>query len=145
MRFNYGKPVGYTFFTQGDPGPHVSLERFLAILDEWPNERLVGFNPMPYVHFFGNHPVIPVEHEAGGDDAKNDVAGLWRELFACPPPENMMFLPGATFAIPYGVMKSRSQRFYAWAEYLAMNRPRGPWEFERIWAHLWNPKYKERS
>ena len=144
MRFNYGKPLAWTFFVQGSPEPHISTGDMLTILAEWPNERRAGFNPSKGLHFFGHHPVIPVEQKAGGDDAANDVPGLWAALFESPMPENMMFLPGANFALSYDALKSRSVGFYHRAEYLASTRPRGPWEFERLWAYLWRPQDKPR-
>jgi hypothetical protein len=78
-----------------------------------------------------------VEEPREGDDMDNDVNGLWRELFSTEPPDNMVFSPSAIFAITRDRLMSRSFDFYVRAMKLAAERPRGAWEFERLWAYLW--------
>jgi hypothetical protein len=133
---HYAMLADWTFFCQGDPTPHCP--DFCAIVNGWPaSHRKSALYVSPELMFFSNHPVLFYEPQSQGDDALNDCAGLWSELFVSPMPERIVFAPGAIFAISRDKLLSRSKAFYQAALELAVSRPRGPWEFERIWAYLW--------
>ena len=132
----YTTLADWTFFTQADPLPHCP--NFDYIVSTWPDSyRNSAFYVAPDQNFFSDQPVRFIEKEPMGDDALNDCAGLWGELFESPMPEGIVFAPGAIFAITREKLLTRSLAFYQRALELAATRPRGPWEFERIWAYLW--------
>jgi hypothetical protein len=133
---NYDRLADWTIFSQADPIFHCP--NFADILNTWPDSyRKSAFYASPGLNFFSSHPVMFIEESPAGDDSANDPIGLWRELFASEPPLRMVFAPGAIFAITRDLLLSRSRAFYHRAMELAASRPRGPWEFERIWAYLW--------
>ncbi len=137
----YDKWADCTFFTQGDPNAHLPVTPFQRIVNKWPLTQNLGAlrleqGPM----FFVNEPVRYLEERPQNDDAQNDVRGLWSELFNRPPPEDILFAPAAIFCISKHMLASRSIAFYRKCMDLAVSRPRGPWEFERLWAYLWRPQ-----
>jgi hypothetical protein len=126
----------WTFFTQGNPSDHCTS--LAGIVNQWPHSyRKSAFYIEGGPILFANEPVRYVEEKPIGDDAGNDVLGLWAELFSSPPPQEILFAPGAIFAISKERLHSRSWAFYKRAYELAGTRPRAPWEFERLWAYLW--------
>lgn len=132
----YKTLADWTFFSQADPIPHCP--DLAHIVETWPDSyRKSVFYVCPDQNFFSNQPVRFLEPSPVGDDALNDCAGLWGELFVSPMPEGIVFAPGAIFAITRAKLLSRSVAFYQRAMELAVTRPRGPWEFERLWAYLW--------
>jgi hypothetical protein len=86
--------------------------------------------------FFVNRPVV-FEGPTEGENQEKGVGALWWELFGSPYWGQMVFAPAAIFAISRARLESRSLTFYERALALAATRPRGAWEFERIWAYLW--------
>jgi hypothetical protein len=131
----------WTFFTQGDPNAHLPRTRIQTVLNGFPDNRLRSVlmlegGPI----FFVDEPVRPLEADPQNEDAQNDVRGLWDELFKSPFPEDILFAPAAIFAIHKSNLYTRSMAFYHHAMNAAARRPRGPWEFERLWAYLWRAK-----
>jgi Protein of unknown function (DUF3431) len=132
----YGSFPDWTFFTQGNPLAHSP--NYVHIVNNWPlSYTKSAFFPREGLYFLGNHPVQFLETNPKGDDANNDVKGLWEELFTSPFPKDIMFAPAALFAISKEVLLSRTPAFYKKAYDLAGTRPRAAWEFERLWAYLW--------
>ena len=143
MARNYGHFKDWNFFTQGDPLAHCP--NFVAIVNTWTDSfRKAALIAHPSHQFFVNQPVRYIETGATGDDASNDVRGLWRELFTNEPPEDILFAPASIFVISDERLMCRSLPFYQKALELSHTRPRGPWEFERLWAYLWRVKDKPR-
>ena len=133
---NYGNLSDYVFFSQADPGAHCP--EFISIFNTWPASwGKTALYVAPGQNFLSDQPVRFFEKAAAGDDAANDCRGLWGELFSSPFPEAPVFSPGAMFVITGEMILTRSLPFYRRARDLARNRPRGPWEFERLWAYLW--------
>lgn len=126
----------WTFFTQGNPLDHCP--KFVDMVNDWPESwSKSAFFPHEGLNFFVNQPVRSLEANASGDDANNNVRGLWHELFRSELPERVMFAPGAIFAASKELLMSRTWAFYKRAYDLSVTRPRAPWEFERLWAYLW--------
>ena len=133
---NYEFLADWTFFTQANPLDHCP--NFVGIVNKWPDSYLKSaFYTVGGPSFFSSEPVRFLEDSPSGDDAQNDVKGLWNELFESDLDDHPVFTPGAIFAITRERLLSRSLEFYWKAAYLAVSRPRGPWEFERLWAYLW--------
>ncbi len=136
---NYENLADWTFFSQDDPLPHCP--DFVDIINDFPqSEYRCVFHQDGGPLFFVSTPVRFLEKDPPGDDFKNDVRGLWRELFMSDFPSDILFAPGAIFAISRERLLSRSVAFYKKAMELACSRRRGPWEFERLWAYLWRRK-----
>ena len=133
---NYGHFPDWTFFSQADPRQHVSCLQ--VIINTWPDSyRKSVFYVCPDQNFFSSDPVRFIEENPQGDDKENDCRSLWNELFASDLDDHPVFAPGAIFAITREKLMTRSLAFYQRALELSVSRPRGPWEFERLWAYLW--------
>lgn len=133
---NYGNLSDFVFFSQSDPEVHCT--NFISIFNRWPASwPKASLYVAPGQSFLSDQPVRFLEEAPTGDDANNDPQGLWGELFTSPFPERPVFSPAAMFAITGEMLRTRSLPFYKRARELSFARPRGPWEFERIWAYLW--------
>jgi hypothetical protein len=131
----------WTFFSQADPNRHMPFSLIQGIINGFPDTSFrsalhLDKGPM----FFVSEPVRYVERKAQGDDKDNGCEEVWRQLFTHEPPADILFAPAAIFAISSARLLSRSPAFYGKAMELAAARPRGPWEFERLWAYLWRDK-----
>ena len=137
----HGDLPDWTFFTQGDPNRHMPFSLIQGIINGFPD---TSFRSALYLDkgpmFFVSEPVRYIEKKAQGDDKDNGCEEVWRQLFTHEPPADILFAPAAIFAISSARLLSRSPAFYGKAMELAANRPRGPWEFERLWAYLWRDK-----
>lgn len=138
---HYDSLPEWTFFTQGDPNRHMPFSLFQGIVNGFPR---TAFRSALWMEdgpiFFVNHPVLYVKDKELGDDEGNDVKGMWGELFSSTLPAGMVFAPAAIFVISRAKLYTRTSAFYERAMALAVERSRGPWEFERIWAYLWRDK-----
>ena len=134
----YATLPDWTFFTQGDPNKHLPYTKIQTAVNGFPETR----HRSAFLHeagpiFFVDEPVRYLESDPQNEDIHNDVPGLWRELFTNEPPEEILFAPAAIFAIHKSRLHSRTPAFYMKAMELSVSqRPRGPWEFERLWAYL---------
>lgn len=131
----------WTIFTQGDPNAHLPRTTFQTVANAFPDTRLrssllLEGGPI----FFVDEPVRPIEQLAEGHHWERAFGEIWRELFTSNPPEDIVFAPAAIFAIHKDKLRSRSPAFYKRAMEVLLARPRGPWEFERLWAYLWREK-----
>ena len=136
MAENRGNFSDWVFFVQGDPLAHC--KDFIGIFNTWAASwKKSVLYVAPGQVFFSNEPARFLDSVSSGDDAANDCLGLWGELFTGRFPENPVFVPGALFAITKEMLLRSSPAFYRRAAQLAAKRPRGPWEFERLWAYLW--------
>jgi hypothetical protein len=132
-----GDYAEWTFFTQGDPNRHLPFSQLQGIVNGWPK---TDFRSALWIDggptFFVNQPVR-FEGKAEGECWEKGVPEVWRELFEADQPGGMVFAPAAIFAISRDKLLARSSAFYLKAMALVCDRPRGPWEFERLWAYLW--------
>ena len=136
MAVFHGRYPDWTIFTQGDPLRHCP--DFINIVNGWPDTMMKSaFYADPGLHFFSSEPVRFIESNPQGHDAENNTFEMWEQLFWDLLFYPMAFAPGAIFAISSELLMRRSIAFYLKADELAATRPRGPWEFERIWAYLW--------
>ena len=132
----YAELPDWTIFTQGNPLDHCP--NFVKIVNGWTDSYpKAAFFTVGGPSFFSSEPVRFVEESPSGDDAENDIRGLWHELFESDLDKHPAFTPGAIFAVSREKLLTRSIAFYWKAAYLAVSRPRGPWELERLWAYLW--------
>ena len=132
----YGQFSVWTFFSQADPATHLHkpLQDIIRAFPKTDHEAAFYIEGGPI--FYSNAPV----RYAGAAEKQNEEKGVgevWSALFTSDPPADMLFAPGAIFAITSERLMTRSLAFYGKAMELAATRPRGPWEFERIWAYLW--------
>ena len=136
---NRDKLADWTFFCQANPVYHC--RNFVEIVNGFPDTELqcVLFNAGG-PSFYVDKPVRNLEINPPGDDLKNDCRGLWSGLFKGNMPEDILFAPCSIFGISRKRLLSRSVNFYWQAVLLACSRPRGPWEFERLWSYLWRDK-----
>jgi hypothetical protein len=136
MTVNHGVFPDWVFFAQANPFAHC--HDFVDILNNWPYSfKKSSLYAQQGLNFFASEPVRFIEVNPPGDDAANDCEGMWSELFQESIPGTKAFSPAGIFAISSKLLMTRSSAFYQKAMELAVSRPRGPWEFERLWAYLW--------
>jgi hypothetical protein len=135
----------WTFFAQADANKHLTSLPFQDVINGFPRtipKCALHIEGGPY--FFVSSAVRYNQGFKDGEDWESGVSELWRELFTSEPPHDILFAPGAIFAISKEKLLTRSVAFYQRAMELAATRPRGPWEFERLWAQLWTSSLATR-
>lgn len=136
---NYGAFEDWTVFSQANPFDHC--DNFVEILNGFPGSyRQSVFYPEVGLNFYGTNPVRPVEILAYDHYWDRAVREIWGELFYGPSPEDLFFSPCSIFSISSSLLMSRSFAFYKRAQEIIIDRPKGEWEFERLWAYLWRAR-----
>lgn len=132
----YGQFSEWTFFSQADPAPHLRAPLH-EIIRTFPQSADRGAFYIEGGPIFFSSAAVRYSGPAEKQNEEKGVPEVWRELFTSDQPADLLFAPGAIFAISAERLMTRSTAFYTRAMELASTRPRGPWEFERLWAYLW--------
>lgn len=131
----------WTFFSQGDPNQHLPQTHLKWIIHGFPETIFkCALHLEGGPHFFTEASVRYNQGFKDGEDWESGVFYIWNDLFTSKIPEDILFAPASIFAISKERLLLRSTAFYKKAMELAVSRPRGPWEFERLWAYLWRDK-----
>jgi hypothetical protein len=155
----YDSLADWTFFIQADPFDHEP--RIVPIMNGWPfSMGQLTHLPEPGLCFLCPTEPMNVERScwALGDGrgravsrelialtVRERVEQVWRELYACEPPTEMIFSPGFHFAATRELLRTRSRAFYERLLALVQAREMGPWECERLLGSLWLSQYKDQA
>lgn len=145
---NYDNLGDWIFFTQGNPFDHV--RNYVEFLNDFPT----GTIPSPLrihklIYFLSNGVFSQTLHSKSNGSPHHfavlNIDEVWSELYDSPPPTYYPFTAGAIFTISKDIILSRPKSFYEKCLDLSVNREHGPWEFERIFPSLFDPKNKVRN
>ena len=145
---NYDNLAEWLFFTQGHPFDHV--RNYVEFLNNFPSVTIPSPLRINKLIYFLSNAVFSKTLHSKSDGSPHhfnviDIDGLWYELFEDAPPNDYQFTAGAIFMASKEIILSRSKSFYEKCLDLSVNREHGPWEFERIFPSLFDPKNKVRN
>lgn len=145
---NYDKMADWSFFTQGHPFDHV--RNYVEFLNNFPSGTIPSPLKINKLIYFLSNGVFSQTLYSKSDGSPHHFAVLnidevWSDLFDSSPPNDYPFTAGATFAVSKEIILSRPKSFYGKCLDLSVNREHGPWEFERIFPSLFDPKNKVRN
>jgi hypothetical protein len=145
---NYDNLAEWLFFTQGHPFDHV--RNYVEFLNNFPSVTIPSPLRINKLIYFLSNAVFSKTLHSKSDGSPHhfnviDIDGLWYELFEDAPPNDYQFTAGAIFMASKEIILSRSKSFYEKCLDLSVNREHGPWEFERIFPSLFDPKKQSKK
>lgn len=145
---NYNQLGDWLFFTQGHPFDHV--KDYIEVLNNFPMVKPSSPLRIGESLYFLSNGVFKSTLYSKSSGAPYhfdliDIDGLWSELFDNTPPTDYPFTAGAIFVISKDLILNRPIEFYQKCLDLSVDRKHGPWEFERIFPSLFDPKNKVKN
>jgi len=144
---NYSSLDTYTIFLQGNPFEHVQMYKIMDAINVATTETATTTTTTHFTGLFYSEPFkcdkYGTPHHYLGDNIEITYSGIFNQ----PPPEELVFYPGAQFMVTKENILQHPQTFYSiLMDYSYKNTYIG-YALERLWAYIFRspPSFSPQS